>query len=136
MNDDNQNPVILFDGICNLCNGFVQFVIKRDREEKFRFASLQSEAAKQMLTKFNLPTKNFTTIVLVKDENIFLKSDAVLEIARELKGWKWICFFRKIIPRIVRNGMYDLIARNRYRFFGKREYCMVPAENQIKRFMD
>src|ERR1700727_56358 len=113
--------VVLFDGVCNLCNGFVQFILKRDKNKTFQFASLQSESAKGLLTHFNMSLANFDTVVLYDGERIYTQSDAVIKIASSLKGI-WRCAtILKIIPGFIRNTIYRLLARNRYKLFGKKD---------------
>lgn len=128
-------PIILFDGICNLCNGFVQFVIKRDKKALFRFGSLQSKAAQKILADKNLPLKNFKTIVLVEGVGVFVQSEAVLKILGRLKGWKWVSVF-KYVPRFIRDFVYGLISRYRYHIFGKKESCMIPTPELKGRFIE
>jgi predicted DCC family thiol-disulfide oxidoreductase YuxK len=126
---------VLFDGECNLCNGTVQFIIKRDRRSRFRFAALQSEAGKAMLQEHRLPPEALDTIVLIADGRAYTRSNAALGIARRLDGLWPLCYAAVVIPRFLRNRVYDLIARNRYRWFGKREECMVPTPELRRRFM-
>ncbi len=128
--------VILFDGVCNLCNGFVQFVLKRDKHKIFQFASLQSEYGTGLSVHFNLPTVKPETIVLFDGKKILTESDAVLKIAGSLNGiWKTTVIF-KLVPRFIRNWIYRLVARNRYKVFGKRDQCMIPEGNVKERFLD
>jgi predicted DCC family thiol-disulfide oxidoreductase YuxK len=129
-------PVVLFDGECNLCSGAVQFILKRDPAGKFRFASLQSDTGRQLLSKRDLDVQGLQTIVLIKGENCFTKSDAALEIARNLSGLWPVLYAFKILPRFIRNPVYDWIARNRYRWFGKRETCWLPSDKWKARFLD
>jgi len=128
--------VILFDGVCNLCNGFVKFVLKRDKNGIFQFASLQSVYSKELLAYFNHPNIEPETIVVYNGEKIITESDAVLAIVGSLYGiWKGTLVF-KLIPRLIRNWLYRLVARNRYKLFGKKDQCMVPDENMKNRFID
>jgi predicted DCC family thiol-disulfide oxidoreductase YuxK len=128
--------VILFDGVCNLCNGFVRFVLKRDKSKTFKFASLQSKYGTTLSAHFNLPITNPETIVLYDGEKILTESDAVIKILSSLNGiWKSVIIFR-ILPRFSRNWAYRIVARNRYRVFGKKEQCMVPSEDVKDRFVD
>lgn len=118
--------VVLFDGVCNLCNGAVQFLIRRDDDDVFRFASLQSETAQTLLRSFNLNTENFDSIVVIRQGRVYERGDAALVIASAL-GWPWkVMLAGKILPRLLRDGLYNLIARNRYRIFGRRDECMLP----------
>jgi len=130
-----QEKVILFDGVCNLCNGAVQFIIKRDKQKNFLFASLQSNYAAKVLKGKNIGT-GLDTIVLLSNEQVFIKSRAVLEISRALPGvWPLLYVFR-IMPTFLRDAVYEWIARNRYRFFGKKDTCMIPSPELKSRFLD
>ena len=125
-------PVVLFDGVCNLCNGAVQFILKRDRAGYFHFASLQSQAARQLLGH----TPPLQSIVLVEEGKTYTKSDAVLRIARQLRfPWAMLSVLR-LIPRPVRDWIYDGIARNRYSWFGRKDQCMIPSKEFRIRFLD
>lgn len=127
--------LILFDGVCNLCNGAVQFIIKRDPSKRFEFASLQSNIAKERLeSKGTFET--LETIVLIQKDRILFRSDAALEIARNLSGLWPVFYIFKVVPRFIRDGVYNWIARNRYRFFGKRDTCMIPTPELKSRFID
>lgn len=128
-------PIILFDGICNLCNGSVLFVIKHDPDKKFLFASLQSEAGQKLLTQYQLPTQNFNSFTLVQDDKVFIKSTAALKVVRQLKGaCSWLYIFI-IVPKFIRDGVYTLIAKNRYKWFGKKDACMIPTPALKERFL-
>lgn len=130
-----QSPVILFDGVCNLCNGAVQFVIKRDTKNMFRFASLQSEAGQKLLQENGLPTHNFNSFVLLYNNKVYLKSSAALQAAKLLNGPIKLLYGFMIIPRFIRDGVYRLIANNRYRWFGKQESCWVPTPDLKSKFL-
>jgi len=128
--------ILLFDGVCNLCNGIVQFIIKRDPEGKIKFASLQSEIGKKLLIERGLPSKEFDSFVYIKDENYFLKSSAGLHVLKDLDG-AWQIFYPLIIlPRPLRDFVYDLNARSRYKIFGKRDKCMIPTPDLKERFLE
>lgn len=130
-----ENPVLLFDGVCNLCNGAVQWVLRRDRSNVFRFAALQSETGRSLLQRFGLSADNFDTVVLVEGDRIFTRSDAALEVARRLGGgWPALLIF-KVVPRFIRDGIYNWVARNRYRWFGRREACMLPRPEWKAKFL-
>ena len=130
------HPIILFDGVCNLCNGFVQFVIKRDKKELFHFGALQSQKAQQLLANFNLSEKQLKTIVLVDGNNVFIESTAVLKIAKQLQGgWK-LFYACVIIPKFIRDWFYKIVSRYRYRIFGKQDSCMIPTPELQSRFID
>jgi len=129
------HPILLFDGVCNLCNASVNFVIRRDPAKRFRFASLQSPAGQELLKKFGLETEKFDTVVLVEGNRHYARSDAALEVARRMRGfWKLLYVF-KIIPRLIRDPLYNWVARNRYRWFGKKDQCMLPAPELKERFL-
>jgi predicted DCC family thiol-disulfide oxidoreductase YuxK len=127
--------IILFDGVCNLCNGFVQFVIRRDERKCFIFGALQSEKAKEILSHFNLPKENFKTIILIEDDKVFTQSTAVLKIAKQLNGWKLFYAFI-IIPKFIRDFVYSIVSKYRYKIFGKRDACMIPTPELKGRFLD
>jgi len=131
----NNSPVILFDGVCNLCNGSVQFVIKHDKAGLFKFASLQSEAGQQLLKKYQLPATNFNSFVLIQDEKAYTKSTAALMVAKQLTGVVKSLYAFSIIPTFIRDGVYNFIAKNRYSWFGKKDSCMIPSANIEARFL-
>jgi predicted DCC family thiol-disulfide oxidoreductase YuxK len=119
-----EQPVILFDGVCNLCNGTVDFLMKRDRKKQFRFASLQSETGEFLRLQYQIPADS-DSVILIKSETVYFKSEAAIEIAKMLPfPWK-IAGFLRIIPHKFRDKIYDIIAKNRYRWFGKREMCRI-----------
>lgn len=121
--------------MCNLCNGFVNFLIDHDSKNQFRFAALQSEAGQQWLEKTGLKNSDLDSIVVIDDNKAYVKSDAALRIAKKLKGaWPLLAGFR-MLPKSVRDKMYDKVARNRYRWFGKREQCRVPTPELKERFL-
>ncbi len=126
---------ILFDGVCNLCSGFVVFTIKRDPDAKFKFASLQSNEGRNLQKEFGINPDNIKTMVLVENDNYYLKSDAVLRIFKRLDGMWFILYYLIYIPRPIRNFVYDLVAKNRYRWFGKKDVCMLPTPELKKRFL-
>jgi predicted DCC family thiol-disulfide oxidoreductase YuxK len=131
----NSNPVILFDGVCNLCNGAVQFILRRDRTSTFRFASLQSAYATSLLARLHVDPAKEDTIFVYEDGRLFARSEAILRIASHLEGFSWMKIFR-IIPSFIRDGVYRLVARKRYAMFGKRESCMIPTPELRERFLE
>lgn len=129
------NAIILFDGICNLCNGAVQFIIRHDPEGYYSFAALQSDFAKNLLEKLSYKGAYNSSIIFVDGDKVYTQSTAVLKISRQLSGgWK-LARILLIIPRFIRDGVYHFIARNRYRWFGKRESCMLPTPELQQRFL-
>lgn len=129
--------IILFDGVCNLCDTSIQFIIKRDPKHIFRFASLNSDLGKQLLKERQIDRSKIDSIVLV-DPKIayYIKSSAALEIAKRLKGWPKLLAAFLIFPLWLRDPVYDFIARNRYRWFGKKESCMIPNTSLKSLFLD
>ncbi|MFL2803295.1 MAG: thiol-disulfide oxidoreductase DCC family protein [Dehalococcoidia bacterium] len=130
--------IIFFDGYCNLCNWGVNLLLKLDTNSFFIFCSLQSESATNILSTkgFNKnEISDLDNIVLLKQNNIFVKSDAILEICRELSGAYKLLFFLKFIPKFFRDFIYSFIAQNRYKVFGKKSICRVPNKNEITRFI-
>ena len=131
---------ILFDGVCNFCNASINFIIDRDSKGIFKFAALQSEVGQELLKKFGLKTndsesRTFDSIVAIKGDKVYQKSDAALEIARRMDGiWK-IFYVFKIIPAFLRNPVYDLVAKNRYRIFGRTDACRIPTPELKARFL-
>jgi len=127
--------IILFDGLCNLCNRSVQFIIKHDKLEAFKFASLKSESGKVLLSKHDLLSNNIDSIVFIRDNRYYHKSTAVLYILKDLGGVWRLLFGFIIVPRVIRDLFYDLIAKSRYKLFGKKDSCMVPDERIKDRFL-
>jgi predicted DCC family thiol-disulfide oxidoreductase YuxK len=126
---------ILFDGVCNLCNGFVQFVIKHDPAGRFHFAALQSELGQQILQEHGLHTQEFKTVLLLENGKLYKQSTAALRIAHRLQGaWSWAYAFI-IVPAFIRDAVYDFVSRNRYRWFGQQESCMLPTPELKARFL-
>ena len=128
--------IILFDGVCNLCNSSVQFIIKRDKKNQFLFASLQGRTGQEYLRKFNLPADTFNSFLLVEDDHYYTRSTSALRIARSLSGGWPLMYAFMIVPRFIRDAVYNLIAQNRYKWFGKREACWVPTPDLKKKFLD
>lgn len=133
--DFTEHGILLFDGVCNLCDGFVQFVIKRDKKAYFRFAPLQSEVGQELLGKYKMPTDKISTVVLIENEKVYTHSDVGLRVALRLGGAWPVFFVLTIFPRFIRNAVYNWIARNRYRWFGKKDACMMPTPDLKKRFL-
>ncbi|WP_111707864.1 thiol-disulfide oxidoreductase DCC family protein [Lutibacter citreus] len=136
MNNIKNKSIILFDGVCNLCNSSVNFIIKNDEKAYFLFASLQSDVAKEILLHHNSNKINFDTIILVENNKIFYKSTAALRIIKRLDGPIKILYFLIIVPPFIRDSVYNFIAKNRYKWYGKKESCVIPTDNYKKRFLD
>ncbi len=131
-----QQSVIFFDGVCNLCNSTVQFIIKKDTKNVFYFASLQSDAAKNILLQYSEKKIELNSIIFISNDKIYIKSSAVLRIFWSLgRGYRLLYIFW-IVPKPIRNLVYDYIATNRYKWFGKRDQCMLPSPEIKKRFLE
>jgi len=131
------SAIVLFDGVCNLCSGSVRFIVERDRDAYFRFASIQSEAGAELMREHGLapPEGDPTSIVVLDGGRTLQRSDAALAIAKHLKmPWK-LLYAAVVVPRFLRDAVYDWIARNRYRVFGKKDVCMVPTPELRARFL-
>ncbi len=129
------SKLILFDGVCVLCNGTMRFVMKHEREAVFHFAAIQSEAGQKLLAAHGQETEDWDSVVVIEDGRVSRKSDAAIRIARYLKApWRWLGVIR-ILPRGLRDWLYDRVARNRYRLFGRYEVCMLPSPEQRRRFL-
>ena len=136
MNLPENKKIILFDGQCNLCEGAVQFLIKKDVHDVFRFTSIQSETGQKIMKHIGIDQKKIDSIVLyVPNVAYFIKSDAALEIVNDLGIFYQFLGFFKIFPSKFRNLVYDFIAKNRYRWFGKKQSCMVPTANILEKFL-
>jgi predicted DCC family thiol-disulfide oxidoreductase YuxK/plasmid stability protein len=127
--------VILFDGVCNWCNAWVNFAIDRDPRGKFKLGTLQSEQAQQILKELQLSTEDFETFLLLEQTRIFTKSTAALRIARHLSGLWPLLYLFIVIPRPIRDAVYNYIARHRYKWMGKAETCRIPTPSERARFL-
>ena len=135
MVDTAKHPVILFDGICNFCNGAVNFTLKQDKRKALRFAALQAAAGQQLLQQFQLPQQDFNSFYFIEADKVYSSSTAALRVCRYFSWyWQWLQLFW-IIPAFIRNGLYNLVARNRYRLFGQKEACMIPTPDVRQRFL-
>jgi predicted DCC family thiol-disulfide oxidoreductase YuxK len=127
--------IILFDGICNLCNHSVQFIIKRDPAGYFKFASLQSETGKRLLKQYGV-SNQIDSIIVIENKKVYIKSSAALQICTKLTGfWKFFIILR-LLPSVFRDFFYDKVAKNRYKWFGKRDSCILPTTELKKRFLE
>lgn len=126
--------LILFDGVCNFCNSSINFIIDHDPEKRFKFAPLQSDLGQSILKQFNKNTDDFDSVILLKNNQLFQKSDAAIEITKHLSGaWKYLAVFG-VLPTFFLNFFYDIIAKNRYQIFGKSETCRMPTPELRERF--
>jgi predicted DCC family thiol-disulfide oxidoreductase YuxK len=135
------NPIVLYDGVCGLCNRLVQFLLKRDSHDRLRFASLQSDFAAVILKRHGADPHDLDTVYVVKDyeqpnEELLARSNAILFVLPELGGIWRLSGVSKVLPRWLRDRLYDLVAKNRYRMFGKYETCMLPEPGQRRKFLD
>ncbi|MFI8382739.1 thiol-disulfide oxidoreductase DCC family protein [Pseudomonas sp. NPDC079086] len=127
--------VVLFDGVCKLCNGWAKFLIRHDVEQRFLLASVQSAEGQALLVWGGLPTDHFDSMALIENGQMLLRSDAVLRILAQLPSpWRYLAWLR-LIPRPVRDWFYDRIALNRYRLFGRYESCLLPSADHARRFL-
>lgn len=126
--------IILFDGVCNLCNNTVSFLIKHDKNNTFKFGASQTNAGKNLIRQYNILNEG-KSVIFIKEGIVFYKSDAIIEIAKLINGWPHIFKYAFLFPKFLRDGLYNLIAKNRYSLFGKKETCMVPTEENRNRFL-
>jgi len=132
---DQAHDIILFDGVCNLCNSAVTFIIKHDKQDRFRFAALESTVGRELLTQHGIDTKQTDSIILVRGDHAFAKAEAALHIARKMRGlWPMLYVFNAL-PNALLNFFYDLIAKNRYAWFGKKDSCMIPTPALRSKFL-
>jgi predicted DCC family thiol-disulfide oxidoreductase YuxK len=130
------NRLVLFDGVCNFCNFWIQFALKRDKHGKLMFGSLQGETAQHLLPQYNIDPAVLTSVIFLEDGIAYRESTAALKVCRHLDGgWK-LFYVLIIIPAFIRDGIYKWIGNNRYKWFGKQESCMLPTPAQRKRFVD
>ena len=130
-----ENPIVMFDGECNLCNGLVKFIIRRDPRGKLRFAALQSEAGQRLLERFQFPRQNWDSFVVVAGERLYTKSTAALFMVRHLKGAWPLLAILLVVPKPLRDAVYSFVAKRRYKWFGRRESCMLPTPDIQSRFL-
>ncbi len=133
-NPQKQN-IIIFDGVCNFCNNGVNFIIKRDKHAKFLFSPMQSNIAQDIMAKYDFDQTNLNTILLIKDGKCFSKSDAVIEITKELSAFWYIFSYFKVFPLFIRDYIYDVVSKNRYKLFGKKSSCIMPTKGLEDRFL-
>lgn len=126
--------IILFDGVCNLCNSVVSFLIKYDRQNNLHFAAQQLSAGQKLMLQHAIATNN-NSVVFIKNEKVYFKSDAIIEIAKLLSGWPKLLMMGVVLPKFFRDGLYDIIANNRYKLFGKRAICSMPSKATENKFI-
>ncbi|MGN6401755.1 MAG: thiol-disulfide oxidoreductase DCC family protein [Flavisolibacter sp.] len=132
---ENDQPIILFDGVCNFCNGVVNFLIKQDKEKKLRFAALQSEAGKKILVQYGFPADYRQSFIFINKSKASRKSTAALKLSNQLPWyWKWMQIFW-IVPKFLRDAVYEFVSKHRYEWFGKKNQCMVPTADTKSRFL-
>lgn len=132
---DTNNYILLFDGVCNLCNNAVKFVIKHDKRAAIKFAALQSAAGQNMLQQFNIPQHNFQSFVYIKHNKAFTKSTAALHLLKDIQGGWQLLFAFIIVPKFIRDFAYAFVAKRRYKWFGKTDSCMIPTAAMMGRFL-
>ena len=131
-----EKKIVLFDGVCNLCSSSVQFILKHDKKNQFLFGSLQGKAGQEYLKKFNLPVDALNSFMLVEDDKLYTCSSGALRMLRHLgNGWQLLYAFI-IVPKFMRDGVYNIIAKNRYKWFGKKEECWIPTQELKAKFLD
>ena len=131
-----EQPIVLFDGVCNLCNSAVHFIIRNDRKNVFMFTSLQSEAGQKLLAQYNFPLDELNSFILIENNKAYTRSTGALKVAKKLNGlWPWLYSFI-IIPKILRDSIYDMVGNNRYKWFGKKDACMIPTPELKARFLN
>jgi predicted DCC family thiol-disulfide oxidoreductase YuxK len=131
-----EHPIVLFDGTCNLCSGIVKFLIRNDKRKILRFAAMQSEAGKEILQQYGFPEHYLKTFVFVKNNKAYTGSTAALKLYNELPWyWKWTQAFW-IVPRFLRDAVYEFVSKHRFQWFGKKDHCMVPSPELKSRFLD
>lgn len=137
MNLPKNKKIILFDGVCNLCDASVQFIIKHDKNDVFRFVAIQSELGQKIIDYLKIDTR-LTDSIILYEPNIayYVKAEAALLIAKELKSWHRILYYFNFIPNSIKNVVYDFIAKNRYKWYGKKEECMIPTPELKAKFLE
>lgn len=135
MNKTENKLIVLFDGVCNLCNNSVLFMIKRDKKDRIRYAALQEETGQQLVNQYGIDTTKVDSIILIENNKYYIKTTAALRIARILSGWYPLLAVFLIFPAFMRDWTYNILARNRYRWFGKKESCMIPTPELQSKFL-
>lgn len=136
MNKNVNKKIVLFDGVCNLCSNSVQFILKRDKKNQFLFGSLQGKAGQEYLAKFNLPANTFNSFMLVEGDTLYTRSAAALRMLKYVGGGWSLLYAFIIVPKFIRDGVYNLVAKNRYKWFGKKEACWIPTPALKAKFLE
>ena len=129
------SKIILFDGVCNFCNYWVNFILDHDTQNIFKFTALQSEKGRELLDNFELPKDDFDSFILISQNNVYKKSSAAFEIAKQLNGWPKYFASLRFLPLTFTDLVYDFIARNRYKIFGKKDVCRIPSKEEKSKFL-
>ena len=127
MENNSAKKIVLFDGVCNLCSGSVQFILKRDKKNQFLFGSLQGNYGQEMLRKYRLPANEFNSFMLIEEEKLYTKSSGALRMMKHLGGAWALLYVFIVVPKFIRDAVYNLVARNRYKWFGKKNECWLPG---------
>ncbi|OAB77960.1 thiol-disulfide oxidoreductase DCC family protein [Cochleicola gelatinilyticus] len=135
MDKTEKHSIILFDGVCNLCNSSINFVIRHDPKNRFQFAALQSEIGASLTEEFTIDPNDTDSIILIENNTAYVKSTAALRIAKGLSGAYPLLYAFIIIPTFIRNKVYDYVAKNRYKWYGKKDSCMIPTPELKSRFL-
>lgn len=135
MNLDSSHKIILFDGVCNLCNRSVNFIISKDKKDVFRFATLQSEIGLSLMSQHGINTTKTDSVILIDTNEYHERSSAILQIVKNLSGGYALLYFFIIVPKCIRDWGYDYIAKNRYKWYGKKDSCMVPTPELVSKFL-
>lgn len=136
MEINSAKKIVLFDGVCNLCSGSVQFILKRDKKNQFLFGSLQGNYGQEMLRKYQLPANEFNSFMLIEGEKLYTKSSGALRMLKHLGGGWSLLYAFIVVPKFIRDAVYNLVARNRYKWFGKKNECWLPRPEWKTRFLD
>jgi len=128
--------IVLFDGVCNLCSNSVQFILKRDKKQQFLFGSLQGKYGQEMLKKYQLPANEFNSFLLIEGDILYTKSSGALRMLKHIGGWWSLLYAFIIVPKFIRDGIYNWIAKNRYKWFGKMNECWLPRPEWKARFLE
>lgn len=130
-----ERSIVLFDGVCNLCNNTVDRIIRNDKHDRFLFCALQSEKGKNLLAQFHIDPSQTDSIVLIEGRTAYIRSDAALHISKKMSGLYPLLQAGYILPKFIRDGLYNWIAKNRYRWFGKKETCRIPTAKEQEKFI-